>query len=104
MNILSVATIERIILIINTKTKSSCIVCLIIYCFAAPSVADVQSAIEYIFPLVYEFRKEKTAEEMALHALKRRRLSPNVQETICDDPFSNKENENSGSDEDESWN
>lgn len=73
--------------------------------FAAPSVADVQSAIEYIFPLVYEFRKEKTAEEMALHATKRRRLSPSVQNNpICDDPFSNKENENSESEEDESWN
>lgn len=74
------------------------------YHFAAPSVADVQSAIEHIFPLVYEFRKEKTAEEIALHALKRRRLSPNVQNTICDDPLYNKENVNSGSDEDESWN
>lgn len=29
----------------------------------APSVADVQSAIEYIFPLVWEFRKERTMEE-----------------------------------------
>ncbi|KAL3271306.1 hypothetical protein HHI36_021795 [Cryptolaemus montrouzieri] len=37
----------------------------------APSVADVQAAIEYIFPLVYEFRKERTAEEQAALALKK---------------------------------
>ncbi|CAG9767644.1 unnamed protein product [Ceutorhynchus assimilis] len=29
----------------------------------APSVADVQAAIEYIFPLIYEFRKERSKEE-----------------------------------------
>ncbi|EFA04368.2 TATA box-binding protein-like 1 [Tribolium castaneum] len=39
----------------------------------APSVADVQAAIEYIFPLVYEFRKERTPEEAALLALKKSR-------------------------------
>lgn len=38
----------------------------------APSVADVQAAIEYIFPLVYEFRKERSPEEV--QAAKRRRL------------------------------
>ncbi|KAL1458513.1 hypothetical protein WDU94_008655 [Cyamophila willieti] len=32
----------------------------------APSVSDVQQAIEHIYPLVYEFRKEKTAEDIAL--------------------------------------
>ncbi|XP_044763956.1 TATA box-binding protein-like 1 [Coccinella septempunctata] len=37
----------------------------------APSVADVQAAIEYIFPLVYEFRKERTAEEQTALALKK---------------------------------
>lgn len=41
--------------------------------FAAPSVADVQAAIEYIFPLVYEFRKERTPEEIAHLALKKSR-------------------------------
>lgn len=30
--------------------------------FAAGSVADVQAAIEHIFPLVYEFRKKRTVE------------------------------------------
>lgn len=32
---------------------------------AAPSVANVQQAIEHIFPLVYEHRKERGAEEVA---------------------------------------
>lgn len=40
--------------------------------FAAPSVSDVQAAIEYIFPLVYEFRKERTREELEALAQKRR--------------------------------
>lgn len=31
----------------------------------APSVGNVQQAIEHIFPLVYEFRKERNAEEVA---------------------------------------
>lgn len=39
----------------------------------APSVADVQAAIEYIFPLVYEFRKEKPKNDV--HANKKRKLS-----------------------------
>ncbi|XP_019873881.1 TATA box-binding protein-like 1 isoform X2 [Aethina tumida] len=38
----------------------------------APSVSDVQAAIEYIFPLVYEFRKERTREELEALAQKRR--------------------------------
>lgn len=67
-------------------------------------MADVQAAIEYIFPLVYEFRKEKTEEEMALHATKRRRIAQSSKDALCD-PFYNKENENSNSEEDdESWN
>lgn len=36
-------------------------------------MADVQAAIEYIFPLVYEFRKERTPEEIAALALKKSR-------------------------------
>nr|AIY54302.1 TATA-box-binding protein 1 [Colaphellus bowringi] len=39
----------------------------------APSVADVQAAIEYIFPLVYEFRKERTKEEKEALAKKKLR-------------------------------
>ena len=38
--------------------------------FLAPCVASVQAAIEYIFPLVYEFRKERTKEDII--ALKRK--------------------------------
>lgn len=41
--------------------------------FLAPSVADVQAAIEYIFPLVYEFRKERTKEETEALARKKMR-------------------------------
>ena len=33
--------------------------------FTAPSVANVQSAIEEVYPLVSEFRKERTPEEEA---------------------------------------
>ena len=35
---------------------------------AAPSVSAVQQAIEHIFPLVYEFRKDKSPEEAAAAA------------------------------------
>lgn len=41
--------------------------------FLAPSVADVQAAIEFIFPLVYEFRKERTKEEQEFLAKKKLR-------------------------------
>lgn len=34
--------------------------------FSAPSVNDVQQAIEHIYPLVYEFRKERTKEDEIL--------------------------------------
>lgn len=60
-------------------------------------MADVQAAIEHIFPLIYEFRKEKTAEEMELHLAKRRRIAGNP---LCD-PFYNKENESEEEDEEE---
>jgi hypothetical protein len=38
----------------------------------APSVADVQAAIEYIYPLVYEFKKERTKADLIALELKRR--------------------------------
>lgn len=60
-------------------------------------MADVQAAIEHIFPLVYEFRKEKTAEELELHLAKRRRV---VNDRHCD-PFYNKENQSEEDDEEE---
>ncbi|XP_054282390.1 TATA box-binding protein-like 1 [Macrosteles quadrilineatus] len=37
----------------------------------APSVSDVQQAIEYIYPLVYQFRKERTKEDELLLQQKR---------------------------------
>lgn len=45
--------------------------------FAARSVADVQSAVERIFPLVYEFRKPRSpADEEALRAKRAARGPP----------------------------
>lgn len=46
----------------------------------APSVADVQAAIEYIYPLVYEFRKERSKEE--LEALARKKLKQGLHTDI----------------------
>ena len=40
----------------------------------------MQAAIEYIFPLVYEFRKEKSEEEIQAH--KKRRLANGTEEYI----------------------
>ncbi|XP_012252224.2 TATA box-binding protein-like 1 [Athalia rosae] len=40
----------------------------------APSVAAVQAAIEHIFPLVYDFRKERTAEDLLALQMKKRGL------------------------------
>lgn len=37
-----------------------------VFFFLAASVANVQSAIEHIFPLVYEFRKERPPKETNL--------------------------------------
>lgn len=34
-------------------------------CFSARSVADVQAAIEHIYPLVYEFKKPRATDETA---------------------------------------
>lgn len=43
----------------------------------APSVANVQSAIEQIFPLVYEYRKERGPEDVARMALRAQRNANN---------------------------
>lgn len=51
--------------------------------FVAPSVADVQAAIEYIFPLVYEFRKERTKEEA--EALARKKMKQYGEAVIHDE-------------------
>lgn len=59
------------------------------YFVAAPNVASVQAAIEHIYPLVYEFRKERTAEdEIALAARKRKLgLSKRNQEFLEEPDF-----------------
>jgi hypothetical protein len=54
-------------------------------------VADVQAAIEYIFPLVYEYRKERTKEDVLALQLrrkgqKRKRSFAHIHE-IGDDDF-----------------
>lgn len=36
-----------------------------LFSFQAPCVNNVQSAIEHIYPLVFEFRKERSPEEIA---------------------------------------
>ncbi|KYN03795.1 TATA box-binding protein-like protein 1 [Cyphomyrmex costatus] len=43
----------------------------------APNVASVQAAIEHIYPLVYEFRKERTPEDELAFTLKKRKLGLN---------------------------
>jgi len=82
--------------------------------FAAPSVADVQAAIEYIFPLVYEYRKERTKEDLLALQLrrkgqKRKRSFSHIHE-IGDNDFeedmivvSDDEDEDENCDSDKSW-
>ncbi|KYN27950.1 TATA box-binding protein-like protein 1 [Trachymyrmex cornetzi] len=43
----------------------------------APNVAAVQAAIEHIYPLVYEFRKERTPEDELAFTTKKRKLGLN---------------------------
>ncbi|XP_076639376.1 TATA box binding protein-related factor 2 [Colletes latitarsis] len=77
----------------------------------APNVAAVQAAIEYIYPLVYEFRKERTAEdELALTTKKRSKISKRNHEEFLNDPdyvyeamFSDEEDEGEGGESDASW-
>lgn len=49
--------------------------------FSARSVGDVQTAIERIFPLVYEFRKERTPADEEMWQAKRakRKMSHDIQ-------------------------
>ncbi|XP_014473441.1 PREDICTED: TATA box-binding protein-like protein 1 [Dinoponera quadriceps] len=55
----------------------------------APNVASVQAAIEYIYPLVYEFRKERTAEDEVALAAKKRKLgvSKRSQQFLAESDF-----------------
>uniref|UniRef100_A0A8D9AD57 TATA box-binding protein-like 1 n=4 Tax=Cacopsylla melanoneura TaxID=428564 RepID=A0A8D9AD57_9HEMI len=61
----------------------------------APSVSDVQQAIEHIYPLVYEFRKEKTAEDIALAQKrlrsKKRKLGINDEPEELEEVFLNQD-------------
>lgn len=43
--------------------------------FTAPSVDSVGKAIEHIFPLVYEFRKQRSIEDEALLLAKKRKVA-----------------------------
>ena len=59
----------------------------IVVCYVtAPNVAAVQAAIEHIYPLVYEFRKERTSEDE--FALKKRKsgLKRKRDEFLEDEP------------------
>ncbi|XP_012136986.1 TATA box binding protein-related factor 2 isoform X1 [Megachile rotundata] len=78
----------------------------------APNVAAVQAAIEYIYPLVYEFRKERTAEdELALTTKKRKSgLNKRNRDKFLNDPeyiydtmFSDEEDEEEEVESDASW-
>lgn len=56
---------------------------------AAPSVASVQAAIEHIYPLVYEFRKERIQEDEVALATDKRKLDSrkrNRDEFLEDEP------------------
>ncbi|XP_046745672.1 TATA box-binding protein-like 1 [Diprion similis] len=53
----------------------------------APSVAAVQAAIEHIFPLVYEFRKERTPEDQLALQIKKRGLAGNKRSGNCPGAF-----------------
>jgi len=52
----------------------------------APSVANVGSAIEHIFPLVYEFRKKRTAEEENAIIARRRKAARRSRREFLSDP------------------
>jgi hypothetical protein len=80
----------------------------------APSVADVQAAIEHIFPLVYEYRKERTKEDLLALQLrrkgqKRKRSFAHIEIEDNDDfeedmeLMSDDEEEDENCDSDKSW-
>ncbi|XP_078042144.1 TATA box binding protein-related factor 2 [Augochlora pura] len=78
----------------------------------APNVAAVQAAIEYIYPLVYEFRKERTAEDELAVATKKRRMGLNKRnhdeflhdpDYVYDTIFSEEEEEVEEAESDASW-
>lgn len=48
----------------------------------APSVADVQAAIEHIFPLVYEFRKERSPDDEAVWQQTQQAIATEIESEI----------------------
>ncbi|XP_011502466.1 PREDICTED: TATA box-binding protein-like protein 1 [Ceratosolen solmsi marchali] len=58
----------------------------------APSISAVQAAIEHIYPLVYEFRKERSVEEQFALENKKRRFIFTIQETIIGENEGHNEN------------
>lgn len=58
----------------------------------APSISAVQTAIEHIYPLVYEFRKERSVEEQFALENKKRRFVFTIQETVIGDNEEHNEN------------
>lgn len=81
---------------------------------AAPCVASVQAAIEYIFPLVYEFRKERTKEDIIAlkRKLRERRAKRGIKEldedeiilsTVDDDVVEEEVEEVEEMEDDEDW-
>lgn len=60
----------------------------ICFCFVAPCVGNVQSAIEHIYPLVNEFRKERSPEDirtMQAHRSQGAKRKRSVDEFTMDD-------------------
>ena len=77
---------------------------------SAPSVADVQAAIEYIFPLVYEYRKERTKEDMLAMQLRRKGQKRKrslahieIEDNDCEDVSDDDNDEEGNCDSDKSW-
>lgn len=64
-------------LLIYLRTQN----CYLSFTFSAPSVSDVQKAIETIYPLVYEFRKERTKEDL-IDAISRKRKHPDDEQEV----------------------
>lgn len=67
----------------------------------ASSVADVQTAIEHIFPLVYEFRKERTLEDEEIYRNAKRRKLDRFDTYVADKYASDASEEE---DSNHSWN
>ncbi|XP_031781137.1 TATA box-binding protein-like protein 1 [Nasonia vitripennis] len=67
----------------------------------APSINAVQAAIEHIYPLVYEFRKERSVEEQFALENKKRRLVFTIKESVIGE---DEDNDNFSAEDDNSEN